>query len=139
MDLDGYERYLSLFNSKDYDGVLNHFTEDCEVDFAGYSFRGKNAVRDFYGFFHQKVREQIQVTRFLGDEDTIAIEVIVRLEGLKPFGAGELAERGLENLVPLEPGQVVELPQFIHYHLRGGKFQRAICLINSPPAKIVTA
>lgn len=138
MDRAGYERYLSLFNAKNYEAVLEHFTDDCEVVFAGYCFKGKQPVRDFYAFFHAHTKETITLQRFLANEDTIALEAVVQLEGLVDITPQMLAERGLDRLVGLPKGQVVELPQFIHYHLESGKFKRALCSIFEPPTDVIT-
>ena len=139
MDRAAYENYLSLFNSKNYDAVLDHFADDCEVVFAGYCFKGKQPVRDFYAFFHAHTKETIALERFHGGDETVALEAVVRLEGIIDITPEMLAERGLDRLVGLPAGQVVELPQFIHYHMENGKFKRALCSIFQPPSDIITS
>jgi len=138
MDLEDYKGYLDLFNSKDYDAVLEHFTDDCEVVFAGYGFRGKEAVRNFYSFFHSYTKETILLQRFLPSESFIALEAVVRLEGIKDASQDIFAERGLGRLFALAKGQVIEVPQFIHYHMENGKFKKALCAIFEPPVDIIT-
>lgn len=39
MTREDYENYLRLFNARDYDGVLDHFAKDAEVEFAGFASR----------------------------------------------------------------------------------------------------
>lgn len=133
-----YRAYLGLFNARDYDGVLAHFVPDCEVVFAGYGFRGHDVVREFYAFFHDHVDEQISLTRFHGGTETVALEAVVRLEGKKDLTAEMLDEKGLGRLFALARGQVIEVPQFIHYHMRDGKFAKALCAIFEPGRDIVT-
>lgn len=138
MTREDYENYLKLFNAKDYEGVLEHFTDDCEVVFAGYCFAGKQAVRQFYAFFHAHTKETISLQRYLSDGDTIALEAVVRLEGMETVTPEMMAERGLHRLVAVPKGHVVEIPQFIHYHLEGGKFKKALCSIFEPGTEIIT-
>ena len=44
-----------------------------------------------------------------------------------------LEAAGYTRLVTLPAGAVVEIPQFIHYHLREGKIVKAVCTIVEPP------
>ncbi|MGX7896012.1 nuclear transport factor 2 family protein [Tsuneonella sp. HG222] len=138
MDRAGYEKYLGLFNAKNYDAVLDHFTDDCEVVFAGYCLKGKQAVREFYKFFHSVTKETITLQRFLAGEATVALEAVVRLEGIADSTPDMFAERGLGRLFALAKGQVIEVPQFIHYHLENGKFKKALCAIYEPPSDTIT-
>jgi hypothetical protein len=138
MQREDYDAYLSCFNARDYEGVLSYFTDDCEVVFAGYCFKGHRAVRDFYAFFHRHVDERITVNRFLADDETIALEVVVRLEGKGGLTPEMLEKMGLSRLFVLEKGQVLEVPQFIHYHLQAGKFAKALCAVFDPPAETIT-
>lgn len=124
-----YDRYLACFNARDYDGVLWFWAEQFDLSFAGYHFHTKQQVRDFYAFFHQYARETVQVTAFLGSADMVALEAVVRLEGLHELSQQTLQAQGLGRLVGLQVGQVVEIPQYIHYHLRDGKIVRAGCAI----------
>lgn len=133
MDRRAYETYLAKFNARDYEGVLAHFVEDPEVVFAGYALRSKPAIRDFYAFLHSYVREEIAISRYVSDGQTIALEAAVRLMGLKPLTPEVLAEHGFERLAAPPVGQTVEIPQFIHYHLREGKFCKAYCAVFEPP------
>jgi hypothetical protein len=139
MDRADYENYLALFNSRDYDAVLEHFTDDCEVVFAGYCFKGKQPVRDFYAFFHAHTKETITLQHFLAGEDMVALEAVVRLEGIEDMTPKMLEERGLSRLVGLPSGGSIELPQFIHYHLENGKFKKALCSIFEPPTDFISS
>jgi ketosteroid isomerase-like protein len=129
MDRATYDRYLACFTARDYDGVLAFYADDFVLEFAGYRFTTKAQVKAFYGFFHQYVDESIVVTAFLADATRVALEAVVRLEGRRALDAATLEAAGYGRLVPLAIGQVVEIPQFIHYHLRGGKIIRAACAV----------
>ncbi len=139
MDQQAYRAYLDCFNRRDYDGVLAHFSDDPEIGFAGYAFRGRETIRAFYAFFHDHVTETIAIRRFVSDADMIAIEAVVRLEGRKDLTHAALEARGLGRLVPLAAGQIVEIPQFIHYHLRDGKFTHALCAVFEAGDSVDTA
>lgn len=139
MNRDQFDAYLAAFNRRDYDAVLSQYTQDGEIVFAGYAFKGHQAVRDFYAFFHAHVDERINVQRFVADDHTVVLEATVRLEGKSALTSGMLEAKGLGNLFQLEKGQVVEVPQFIHYHLRDGKFAKALCAIFDVPQKTITA
>jgi SnoaL-like protein len=134
MTRDDYERYLRLFNARDYDGVLAHFADQFELVFAGYIFRTKEEVRRFYAFLHAHVKESVTLHAFVSDRHMVALEADVRLEGIQDLTAEQVAEAGYERLATLKRGEAVTIPQFIHYHLNGeGKITRALCAIFEPP------
>lgn len=135
MDRTAYDRYLAAFNARDYETVLSHFAEDgaFEVVFAGYAFRTREAVRAFYRLLHAHVDERITVHRYLSDDAMVAMEAEVRLEGIADLTSERLAAEGLSRIHPIAAGQVITLPQFIHYHLNGeGKIVRALCAVFEP-------
>ena len=129
MDRKAYDRYLALFNARDYDGVLAHYADEFVLEFAGYRFTTKAQVREFYAFLHQYVNEQIRVTAYVSDAHMVALEGTVRLEGLKDLTPERLAAQNYARLAPLRAGQVVEIPQYIHYHLHNGLIIRAGCAL----------
>jgi len=134
MNRSDYDAYLRAFNARDYDAVLAHFAEPFELVFAGYVFRTKEEVRRFYEFLHAYVAESVTVHSFVSDGRMVALDADVRLEGLADLTPELLAERGLERIVPIGRGQVVTIPQFIHYHLDGeGRIVRALCAVYEPP------
>jgi hypothetical protein len=134
MNRSDYERYLTLFNAHDYDGVLDHFAERFELVFAGYVFRTKDEVRRLYAFLHSYVDEQVTVHSFVSDERMAALEADVRLEGIRDMTPELMEEQGLERIATLKRGQIVTIPQFIHYHFDAdGKIARALCAVFEPP------
>jgi hypothetical protein len=134
MTRDDYDRYLEAFNARDYDAVLAHFAEEFELAFAGYVFRTKEEVRRFYAFLHAYVAESVIVHHFVSDGRMVALEADVRLEGLADLTPEVLAAHGYMRIATLQRGQVVTIPQFIHYHLdEQGKIVRALCAVFDPP------
>lgn len=130
MDRLAYQRYLGHFNSRDYDSVVAHFQPEAEVRFGGVVLKGQAAIREFYAFFHEYVIETITVSRFAASDQLVALEATVRLEATRELTSGRLAGQGYPGLVPLSAGEVIEMPQFIHYHMVDGKFSLAVCLVN---------
>jgi SnoaL-like domain len=137
MDRAAYDRYVERFNARDYDAVLAHFADAFELVFAGHVFRTKDEVRRFYEFLHRHLIETITVQAFVSNESMVAMEADVRLEGLEDITPEALVEQGLEGLVPLRKGEVIIIPQFIHYHLSDGKIVRALCAVFEPPSRPV--
>ena len=74
---------------------------------AAFNARDYDGVKAFYAFFHAYVDESITVNAYVSDARMVAMEVVV----------------------PLAAGQVVEIPQFIQYHLRDGMIVRAACAV----------
>jgi hypothetical protein len=129
VDRQTYDSYLRLFNARDYDGVLTWFAPQFEIRFGGYCLTTRDQVKDFYRFLHSYMREEIFVDRFVGDEHTVAMEARVHLTGLKPLAPETAKAAGFERLMTPPAGETIVIPQFIHYHLEGGKFARALCVI----------
>lgn len=127
-----FDRYLERFNARDYEFILSHYAEQFELRFAGYVLRSKPEVRAFYRFFHEYVRESIRVDAFAASADMIAIEAVVRLEGIREMPKEAASAAGFERIIAPPVGQVVELPQFIHYHLRDGEFVKVSCVVADP-------
>ena len=133
MDRKTYDDYLAKFNSRDYDGFLAYWDDtDVEISVAGVSLKSKDQVRKFYAFLHGYIREEISVHKYISTGEMVAMEATVRLTGLKTLTAEMLAKQGLHGFLPLEAGQVVEIPQFIHYHLRNGAITKALCAVFQP-------
>ncbi|MEH3107016.1 MAG: nuclear transport factor 2 family protein [Sphingomonas fennica] len=117
MDRAGYEDYLRRFNARDYDGVMDYYGEAPKLDFFGVALRSRAEVKDFYRFLHRFVDEEITLLAFAGSDELAAAEVMVKITGRAPLTRAMLDERGLHGMHPIEPGQVIEMEQFVHYRL----------------------
>lgn len=133
MDRGAFDTYLQKFHARDYEAVLDYYADDLEVGFAGYVFTTKQHVREFYAFFHTYVKETIQLDRFCSGGDMMACEARVKLECFKDLSQDALNAQGLDRIVSLSAGQVITIPQFIHYTLRDGKFTKVECVVSAPP------
>ena len=81
----------------------------------------------FYDFLHAYIKESVIVDRFVSDEDTIALEARVQIQGVKELSPKTVAASDYPKLKPLAVGQTAVIPQFIHYHLEKGKFVKVVC------------
>lgn len=134
MNRAAYDRYVAAFNARDYATVLSHFADTFELRFAGYVLRTRAEALEFYEFLHRYVEERVFVHRFVSDAHTVAIEADVALRALQDLTPATLAARGLDQLVSLQRGETVTIPQFIHYHLENGKIVRALCAVSDTPS-----
>lgn len=133
MNRSDYENYLKLFNARDYDGVIEHWADEFELVFSGYVFRKPEEIRKLYAFLHAHVEEKVTLKKFVSDDTIVALEADVRIEAFKDMTLEALKEHGLERLGELKKGQVIVMPQFIHYHLENGKIVKGMCAIYEPP------
>jgi hypothetical protein len=124
-----FDKYLGYFNSRDYKNAKSYFADDLVLQFAGYVIKGKKGFSDFYAFFHKYVDERVIVKQFAGDDENVIIDVIVRLEGKKDLTEKQLKENDYERLGAIKKGQIIEIPQFIHYRIVRGLFKEIRCVI----------
>jgi hypothetical protein len=129
MNRDDYDRYVEAFNARDYDGVFDFYVENPDMTFFGVEIRSRDDLKDFYRFLHSYVKESVRVERFANSEEMTAVEAIVRLEAFEDLTREALDARGYDQLFPIAKGEVQEMLQFIHYHLRDGKIERVRCTL----------
>lgn len=129
MTREDYERYAAAFNARDYDAVFDFYAENPRMAFFGVKIRTREQLRAFYTFLHEYVRETVTVERFAGSDELAAVEGIVRVEGLKDLTREMLDDRGLPQFFPIAKGEVQEMRQYIHYHLRDGKIESVGCAL----------
>lgn len=128
-----YDDYLAKFNARDYEGVLAYYADRFEITFGGYTLRTRDQVRTFYGFLHRQLDESITIDHFISNDTFIAMEARVRLEGVRQSTPDELRSWGYDKLLLPPPGQIIEIPQLIHYHLHDGKITKALCAVVDMP------
>jgi len=129
MDRADYERYVRCFNARDYDGVFDFYAEHPRISFFGVEIRSREELKRFYGFLHRYVRETVEVERFASSDELAAVEATVRIEGLEDLDAGTLAGNDLHGLFPIRAGEVRQMRQYIHYHLRDGRIEGVGCAL----------
>ena len=124
-----YERYATAFNTRDYDAVFDFYADEPDIAFFGIAIRTREELKAFYGFLHAYVRETVTVERFAASDELVAVEGVVRVEGIRDLDAATLAAHGMAELQPIRAGDVQEMRQYIHYHVRDGKFTGVGCAI----------
>ena len=129
MTREDYERYAAAFNARDYDTVFDFYAERPKMAFFGIEITTREQLKDFYGFLHSFVKETVAVERFAGSEELAAVEGIVRVEGIADLTPEVLAERGMDQFFPIAKGEVQEMRQYIHYHLKDGKIESVGCAL----------
>ena len=122
-----FDVYLSKFNSRDYKGFLDYFADRFEMIHVGGNLKSREEVMKFYEFLHRYVKETVIVDRLLMDQDTIAMEARVQIEGIRELSPEAVAASNYPRLKPLKAGQKAIIPQFIHYHLVNGKIVKVEC------------
>ncbi|MCB2065268.1 MAG: nuclear transport factor 2 family protein [Erythrobacter sp.] len=129
MTREDYDRYAAAFNARDYDAVFDFYAEDPEMAFFGVEIRTRQQLRDFYSFLHSFVRESITVEKFAASDELAAVEGVIRIEAFRDLTRAELDANGMQQFFPIAAGEVQEMRQYIHYHLRGGKIASVGCAI----------
>lgn len=124
-----FDIYLAYFNARNYEKTVQFFTDNIVLKFAGYEITGKDNFLDFYRFFHRYVNEKVLVHQFAGDNENVIIDAVVRLEGRESLPRDILKDRGFGRLAVPGKGEVMEIPQFIHYREENCRFAEIRCVI----------
>jgi hypothetical protein len=129
MTRDDYERYAAAFNARDYDAVFDFYAENPRMAFFGIEITTREQLRAFYSFLHRFVRETITVERFAASDELAAVEAVIRIEGLDDLTRETLDAHGMQEFFPIRTGDVQEMRQYIHYHLKDGKIESVGCAL----------
>lgn len=129
MTREDYDRYAAAFNARDYDALFAFYADRPQLDFFGIRITTRDQLRAFYGFLHQYVRETITVERFAASAELVAVEGVIRIEGIAELTRETLDARGMQQFAAVAAGEVQELRQYIHYHLAGGRIVRVGCTL----------
>jgi hypothetical protein len=129
MTREDYERYAAAFNARDYDAVFDFYAENPRMAFFGVEITTRGQLRAFYSFLHRFVRETIAIERFASSEELAAVEGVIRIEGIEDLTREVLDANGMEQFFPIAKGDVQEMRQYIHYHLKDGKIASVGCAL----------
>ena len=129
MTRDDYERYAAAFNARDYDAVFDFYAENPRMAFFGIEITTREELRAFYTFLHRFVRETITVEKFASSDELAAVEGLIRIEGIEDLTRETLDANGIPQFFPIAKGDVQEMRQYIHYHLKEGKIERVGCAL----------
>jgi hypothetical protein len=129
MRREDYQRYLDAFNARDYDSVYDFYAEGSELAFFGATLKSRQDFKDFYSFLHSYVSETITIERYAGSDELVALEAVVRIEARRDLDRATLDARGLHGFFPIRTGEVQTMRQYVHYHVREGKFTGVGCAL----------
>ena len=129
MTRDDYERYAAAFNARDYDAVFDFYAESPRMAFFGIEITTRDQLRAFYSFLHRFVRETITIERFASSDELAAVEGVIRIEGIEDLTREVLDANGMQQFFPVAKGEVQEMRQYIHYHLKDGKIAAVGCAL----------
>jgi hypothetical protein len=129
MTRDDYERYAAAFNARDYDTVFDFYAENPRMAFFGIEITTREQLRAFYTFLHRYVRETIAIERFAASDELAAVEGVIRIEGIEDLTREVLDAHGMQQFFPVAKGEVQEMRQYIHYHLKEGKIESVGCAL----------
>jgi len=129
MTREDYERYAEAFNTRDYDTVFDFYADDPRMAFFGIEISTRDQLREFYSFLHSYVTESITIEKFASSEELAAVEGIIRIEAFRDLTRETLDAHGMQQFFPIAKGDVQQMRQYIHYHLKDGKIARVGCAI----------
>lgn len=124
-----YDRYVEAFNARDYDAVADFYVDPPLMTFFGVEIRSRQALKDFYAFLHDHVKESVRVLNFAASDTLTAIDAIIRVEGVKDLTREALDAQGLHGFFPISVGEVQEMRQFIFYKINDGLIERVECAL----------
>lgn len=126
MTEDEFNRYVSVFNNRDYDALHEYFTEDVELLVNRISLKGRAGFNRFYNHFHQVIREEIKIVKFMTGQNCFCADLLFRFTGLKPYTSEWLREKsGYGWRAELAVGETFYMQNFIIYDLNDdGKIYR---------------
>ncbi|MBO9723580.1 MAG: nuclear transport factor 2 family protein [Novosphingobium sp.] len=132
MDRAEYQKYADAFNSRNYDAVYDFYAEDVEIAFFGVNLGSREEFKRFYNLLHAHIVETLTISKFASSPELVALEGTIRVEATRTLPASTLEEAGLPTTFAIEAGQVLEMPQYIHYHLNeAGKITSVGCTLAS--------
>src|SRR3569833_1799393 len=129
MTREDYERYVAAFNARDYDTVFDFYAEHPRITFFENKITTREQLKAFYSFLHTYVRETVTIERFAGSDELAAVEAIVRIEGTRDLTREVLDAHGMQQFFPIRAGEVQEMRQYIHFHLKDGKIENVGCAL----------
>jgi hypothetical protein len=117
MSRERFLAYIDAFNNDDYASFGDYYAEDVLLVIAGKrELRGRQAIFDFYKEVKSQTQRTIQVNKFIGTENRIAVELeseFLALEDLPDFSAG-----------PMKKGGRIFINTFVIYDLADGRFSQ---------------
>ncbi|MEY4642753.1 MAG: hypothetical protein RLZZ227_2747 [Pseudomonadota bacterium] len=110
-----YQTYVDLFNAND-PRFIEYYHPEVVLELPGSEIRGDTGIRDFYANVKRYIKEQVDVTVFVSDEKTVAVEIPTRFECIADWEDSFWGR-------PLKKGQVMRIISFGFYQVEDRKFR----------------
>lgn len=123
-----FDRYQAAFHAGDYDTAFDFYVENPQLSVFGVEISTRIQLAKLSSFLREYIRETVQVERFALSEDLVAVEALVRVQGLRDLKAQRLREQGLYRFHPIDAGEFQVMRHFIHYRLRDGRIESGSCV-----------
>lgn len=123
-----FDRYHQAFHSGDYDTAFAYMVEEPRLSVFGITITKSHQLGQMYRFLRDYLRETVVVERFAISDDLLAIEALVRAEGVRDLDAQSLREHKLHQFRPIRTGEIQLMRHFVHYHLTDGKIESGSCV-----------
>jgi hypothetical protein len=109
-----FDEYIRRFNQEDPTAFDAFLAPDMHMTNGTLEFTGVQGMKDHYAKIWGKFMETLHVERFVGDSDTVAIQMHTRFESL--------ADDPESLFGPVRKGETFDFHGLIMYRLSGGKF-----------------
>ena len=110
-----YQTYVDLFNAND-PRFIDYYHPEVVLELPGSEIRGATGIRDFYANVKRYIKEQVDVTTFVADANTVAVEIPTRFECIADWTDSFWG-------VPLNKGEVMRIISFGFYQVEDRKFK----------------
>jgi len=111
--ISAFRAYAAAFSNGDFERFPLFYTDDVLFELNGFPpIHGRGGIVDFYRPIFAKVRETLMNPVVLADDNAIAVECVSRFTAI--VDAPDFV------VAPLQKGEYVDAPVFVHYRLRDG-------------------
>lgn len=125
---DDFDAYQAAFHGGDYETAFSYYADSPKVNVFGLEIDTPFKLRQLYRFLGEYVRETVKIERFAMSDELLAVEALVRVEGLRDLDTPTLREQGLYQFHPIGAGESQLMRHFIHYRLRDGRIESGSCV-----------
>jgi len=123
-----YKRYQEAFHAGDGETAFAYMVEDPRLSVFGLTITRRFQLEHMYRFLADYVRETVVLERIAISDDLVAVEELVRVEGVRDLDQQALREQKLHQFRPIRAGEVQLMRNFVHYHVRDGKIESGSCV-----------
>jgi hypothetical protein len=123
-----YDQFRQTFHAGDYDSAFEYMVDEPRLNLFGHRITKRIQLGRLYRFLRDYISETVLVEKFAFAEDFVAVEAVVRVQGLQDLDALKLREQGLHLFHPIKAGEVQLMRNFVHYHLsEEGRIESGTC------------